>query len=78
VNWGADTALKTRYEAEARFLRAHFHFQAAKMFGDIVPLDHTVTTSEFELPRQAPEVTYALIANDLKFAADNLGPENYS
>ncbi|WP_125718126.1 RagB/SusD family nutrient uptake outer membrane protein [Flavobacterium ustbae] len=78
VNWGSDTALKTRYEAEARFLRAHFHFQAAKMFGDIIPLDHTVTTSEFELPRQAPEVTYALIANDLKFAADNLGPENYS
>lgn len=78
VNWGSDIALKTRYEAEARFLRAHFHFQAAKMFGDIIPLDHTVTTSEFELPRQAPEVTYALIANDLKFAADNLGPENYS
>jgi starch-binding outer membrane protein, SusD/RagB family len=78
VNWGSQTALKTQYEAEARFLRAHFHFQAAKMFGDIVPLDHTVTTSEFQLPRQAAEVTYALIANDLKFAADNLGPENYS
>lgn len=78
VNWGTQTALKTRYEAEARFLRAHFHFTAAKMFGDIIPLDHTVTTSEFELPRQAPEVTYALIANDLKFAIENLGPENYS
>jgi hypothetical protein len=78
INWGANTALKTRYEAEARFLRAHFHFMAAKMFGDIVPLDHTVTTSEFLLPRQPAEVTYALIANDLKFAADNLGPENYS
>lgn len=78
INWGADTALKTRYEAEARFLRAHFHFQAAKMFGDIIPLDHTIATSEFELPRQSAEVTYALIANDLKFAADNLGNENYS
>ncbi|MWB93591.1 RagB/SusD family nutrient uptake outer membrane protein [Flavobacterium sp. GA093] len=78
VNWGSETALKTKYEAEARFLRAHFHFQAAKMFGDIVPLDHTITASEFELPRLAPEVTYALIASDLKFAADNLGNENYS
>jgi len=78
VNWGTDTALKTRYEAEARFLRAHFHFQAAKMFGDIVPLDHTITSSEFQLPRQAAEVTYALIANDLKFAADNLNNDNYS
>ncbi|MCD9576031.1 RagB/SusD family nutrient uptake outer membrane protein [Flavobacterium soyae] len=78
VNWGSDTALKTRYEAEARFLRAHFHFQAAKMFGDIVPLDHTITSTEFQLPRQAAEVTYALIANDLKFAADNLSNDNYS
>lgn len=78
INWGADTALKTRYEAEARFLRAHFHFQAAKMFGDIVPLDHIITSSEFQLPRQAAEVTYALIANDLKFASDNLNNDNYS
>ncbi|WP_343695946.1 RagB/SusD family nutrient uptake outer membrane protein [Flavobacterium sp.] len=78
VEWGSNIALKTRYEAEARFLRAHFHFTAAKMFGDIIPLDHTVTTSEFELPRQSPEVTYALIASDLKFAADNLNSDNYS
>lgn len=78
VDWGTDTALKTRYEAEARFLRAHFHFQAAKMFGDIIPLDHTTSASEFQLPRQAAEVTYALIANDLKFAADNLNNDNYS
>lgn len=78
VNWGSDTALKTRYEAEARFLRAHFHFMAAKMFGDIVPLDHTISASEFLLPRQPAELTYALIANDLKFASDNLNNDNYS
>jgi hypothetical protein len=78
VNWGADTALKTKYEAEARFLRAHFHFQLSKMFGDVVALDHTLTSEEFYAPRVAPEVTYALIASDLKFAADNLGNENYS
>lgn len=78
INWGTDTTLKTRYEAEARFLRAHFHFQAAKMFGDIVPLDHTIKSTEFQLPRQGAEVTYALIANDLKFAADNLSNDNYS
>lgn len=78
VEWGTKTALRTQYEAEARFLRAHFHFQAAKMFGDIIPLDHTVKPDEFELPRQAAEVTYALIGSDLKFAADNLGSQNYS
>ncbi|MCO6147964.1 RagB/SusD family nutrient uptake outer membrane protein [Flavobacterium sp. NRK1] len=78
IEWGADTALKTRYEAEARFLRAHFHFELARVFGDIVPLDHTVKSDEFQLPRQSAEVTYALIAEDFKFAAENLGPENYS
>ncbi len=78
VNWGTDTALKAKYEAEARFLRAHFHFELARIFGDIVPLDHSINTSEFNSPRLAPEVTYALIANDLKFAIENLGTENYS
>jgi len=78
VDWGTDTTLKTRYEAEARFLRAHFHFELARVFGDIVPLDHTVNATEFKLPRATAEVTYALIANDFKFAADNLGTENYS
>lgn len=78
VEWGTDIALKTRYEAEARFLRAHFHFELARVFGDIVPLDHTVKADEFKLPRAAAEVTYALIASDFKFAAENLGTENYS
>ncbi|WP_281227132.1 RagB/SusD family nutrient uptake outer membrane protein [Flavobacterium aquiphilum] len=78
VDWGTDPSLKTKYEAEARFLRAHFHFQLAKMFGDIVALDKPITPSEIYSPRVAPEVTYALIANDLKFAADNLGKDNYS
>jgi len=78
IEWGADTALKTRYEAEAKFLRAHFHFELARMFGDIVPLDHTISAEEFHLPRESAEVTYALIASDFKFAAENLGSENYS
>jgi hypothetical protein len=78
IDWGADTTLRTRYEAEARFLRAHFHFQLARVFGDIVPLDHPLTTSELMSERAPADVTYALIASDFKFAADNLGNENYS
>ncbi|MFD2601649.1 RagB/SusD family nutrient uptake outer membrane protein [Flavobacterium suzhouense] len=78
VDWGTQPELKTQYEAEARFLRAHFHFELARVFGDIVPLDHTLKPNEFQTPRATADVTYALIANDFKFAADNLGPENYS
>lgn len=78
VDWGNQPELRTQYEAEARFLRAHFHFELARVFGDIVPADHTFTPEESQLPRASAEVTYALIANDFKFAAENLGPENYS
>lgn len=78
VDWGNTPELKAQYEAEARFLRAYYHFQLARVFGDIVPLDHTVGADEFQLPRATAAETYALIANDLKFAADNLGNENYS
>lgn len=78
INWGEDTTLKTKYEAEARFLRAHFHFKLARMFGDIVPLDHTINVDEFQSSRAPAEETYALIASDFKFAIENLGDENYS
>ena len=50
VNWGTETALKTKYEAEARFLRAHFHFQLAKMFGDIVAVDKQLSPDELYAP----------------------------
>jgi len=78
IDWGSNTALKTQYEAEARFLRAHFHFELARMFGDVVALDHTLTAAQFNSPRSTKEETYALIANDFKFAIENLGSENYS
>lgn len=78
VEWGNQPELRTQYEAEARFLRAHFHFELARVFGDIVPVDHTLTPAEKQSPRQPAEVTYALIASDFKFAADNLGTANYS
>jgi hypothetical protein len=78
VNWGSDTALRTQYEAEAKFLRAYFHFELARTFGDIIPLDHTIKTTDNTLPRVDAATTYALIARDLKFAVDNLGNDNYS
>ncbi|MDT0675259.1 RagB/SusD family nutrient uptake outer membrane protein [Autumnicola musiva] len=78
VDWGENTDLRTTYEAEARFLRAHFHFELARMFGEIVPLESTLTPEEFESPRAPAEETYALIANDFLFAAQNLSDANYS
>lgn len=78
INWEGNEDLRTQYEAEAKFLRAHYHFELARMFGDIVPLGHTLSPEEFESPRAPAEETYALIAEDFRFAAENLGDENYS
>lgn len=74
VEWGDQQDLKTRYEAEARFLRAHFHFELARVFGNIVAVDRVIRDKEeYKMPQSSPEEIYALIASDFQFAAENLG-----
>lgn len=69
VEWGADTALRNQYEAEARMLRAHFYFEMQRNFG-YIPL---VKTSSPELiPQTDPDEVYAYIIEDLKFAIEHL------
>jgi starch-binding outer membrane protein, SusD/RagB family len=65
-----DEALKTRYIAEARFLRGLIYFDFVRAWGG-VPL---VTTTEppLKLPRATTEEVYNLIISDLTFAMDNL------
>ncbi|MGE4586206.1 MAG: RagB/SusD family nutrient uptake outer membrane protein [Mangrovibacterium sp.] len=69
IDWGDQPDLRNRYEAEARFLRAHFYFEMQRNFGHI-PL---VKTSEAEnIPQTDPDEVYAYMIDDLKFAIDNL------
>ncbi|MDR0973347.1 MAG: RagB/SusD family nutrient uptake outer membrane protein [Prevotellaceae bacterium] len=69
IDWGGDTNLRNRYEAEARMLRAHFYFEMQRNFGHI-PL---ITSSQAELiPQTDPDEVYAYIIEDLKFAIENL------
>ncbi|MBD3615065.1 MAG: RagB/SusD family nutrient uptake outer membrane protein [Gracilimonas sp.] len=65
-----DETLKTRFIAEARFLRGLYYFDLVRAFGG-VPL---VTSAEPDLkvPRASAEDTFDLIEQDLLFAADNL------
>jgi starch-binding outer membrane protein, SusD/RagB family len=72
VTWGDDEALRSQYEAEARFLRAYYHFDWVRMFGNVPVLDKTLTPSEAFKPQSDPQEVYALIASDLKFAIENL------
>jgi len=78
VDWGTDEALKTQYEAEARFLRAYFYLDIARMFGNIPLITTTLTPDQYYAPQAAAEDVYKQIAEDLKFAVENLQSTPYS
>jgi hypothetical protein len=68
-----DATLRTRYEAEAKFLRAFYYFDLVRTFGKVPIIDHPVLTDEaLNIPRSAVADVYTLILSDLQFAADNL------
>jgi starch-binding outer membrane protein, SusD/RagB family len=72
-----DAALKNRYLAEAKFLRAYAYFRLVRAFGD-VPLRLSVPkeASEFNIPRTPKAEVYAAIEQDLTDAAAVL-PQSY-
>lgn len=72
-----DTALRTRLEAEARFLRAFFYFDLVRWFGQVPIIDRPVLANEaLEIGRSPVPEVYDFIINDLTFAAANL-PDVY-
>ncbi|WP_183567127.1 RagB/SusD family nutrient uptake outer membrane protein [Mucilaginibacter sp. SP1R1] len=73
-----DDALKTRYLAEAKFIRAYAYFRLVRAFGD-VPLRITLPkdASEYNLPRTPKDQVWAQIEKDLTDAASVL-PQSYS
>ena len=64
-----DPATATRIEAEAKFLRGHFHFEARKVFGRVPFVDENVT--DFAALTNTAEI-WPNIEADLQFAYDNL------
>lgn len=74
----ADAELRTRLEAEAKFLRAFYYFDLVRWYGKVPLIDKTVTSSEaLSIGRSAVSDVYSLIISDLQFAASNL-PEAYT
>ncbi len=79
ANRGAvgDPALATRFEAEARFLRAYFYFDLVKWFGKVPIFETFVSpTDALNVGRSSVEDVYSLIISDLNFAISNL-PQEY-
>lgn len=78
VDWtGSDATLKTQYEAEAKFLRAYYYFDLIRLFGNVPLVTKTLKPSEAYVPQADPAEVYKLIAEDLKFAIENLPSKPY-
>lgn len=75
INWGTNTALKTTYESETRFLRAYMYFDMVRLWENIPLL---TTPSKENIPQANPDSVYTVIAQDLKFAAENLPSVSYT
>lgn len=75
IEWGTADSLKTTYEAETRYIRAFMYFDMVKMWGNIPLL--TVASNE-NIPQANPDDVYKVIAEDLKFAAENLPDVPYT
>ena len=73
-----DAALKARYLAEAKFIRAYAYFRLVRAFGDVpLRLHIPKTAAEYNLPRTAKAQVWAAIEADLTDAAAVL-PQAYS
>jgi hypothetical protein len=74
-----DGQFKTGYEAEMRFLRALYHFNLVRMFGDIPLVKKPVVVNEsYGLLRSPVTEVYDFIIEDLRFAADHLPLQSQS
>lgn len=79
VDWTGNEELKSQYTAECRFLRAHFNFELIRLFENIPLVDKVLDIDEaLSIPQASPEELYAFIAEDFKYAADNLGDTSYT
>jgi starch-binding outer membrane protein, SusD/RagB family len=73
-----DAALKARFTAESKFLRAYFYFDLVRLFKNVPLFTSPLTPSEFFNVTQAkPETVYAQIEKDLIEAIKDL-PETVS
>ncbi len=64
-------SVKARYTAEARFLRAFYHFELAKIFGGVPIVERTLTVNDSKtLVRATEEQTAEFIIDELIAIAD--------
>lgn len=66
---GLTDAVKNRYIAEAKFLRAYYYFELVRLFGNVPLFTAPLSTDQtYTAVQVAPEEVYAQIEKDLKDA----------
>jgi len=74
IDWSTDPEAKGMYEAETKFLRAFLYFDMVRLWGNI-PL--IIEPTKDDVAQADPADVYKLIAEDLKFAVENLPATPY-
>ncbi len=68
-----EESLAKKYEAEARFLRAHAYFNLVRLWGGVFIVDQPISGQEAKnVDRSTLSEVYDFILNDLIYAANNL------
>ncbi|MFC2138373.1 RagB/SusD family nutrient uptake outer membrane protein [Bacteroidota bacterium] len=78
VDWGDEPNLRSRYESEAKFLRAYYYFDLVRLWGNISLVKEVIDVENLNIEQADPKDVYAFIAEDLKFAIENLSAIPYS
>lgn len=75
IDWTGQEDLRNTYEAEVRVIRAHIYFNMVRLWGHIPLLTEPTTDN---VPQANPDEVYAVIAQDLIFAAENMSTDPYT
>lgn len=75
ISWEGNEETKVRIEGETRYLRAILYFDLVRLFNKIPLLTESSTEN---IPQSEPTAVYKLIAEDLKFAAENINYPAYT
>lgn len=78
-NNAVDTENVRLYKAEAKFLRAYYHFDLFRAFGPVPVLDRVITEDEYtNISRSTLSELFAFIAKDLEEAIALLPAQKYT
>ncbi|MCB0497680.1 MAG: RagB/SusD family nutrient uptake outer membrane protein [Cyclobacteriaceae bacterium] len=65
-NIAIESATINRYKAEAKFLRAYYHFDAFRHYGPTVVLDHVLSPDDYSQSRSSMRQNFEFMVKDLE------------